>query len=112
MMDFPRAQTQGRAGNVHQLLHGHIALRLREPVREKRLAERIQRLGLLLAQAVRATSIATLPPPMTTTLLPMENRYPRLALSRKSVPVMTPSSSRPEASARGCGASQWQAEWP
>ena len=49
-MNFPRAQAQGGAGDIHQLLHGHVALRVGEPVRKKGFAQRIERLGLLLAQ--------------------------------------------------------------
>ena len=39
--------------------------------------------------------MATLPPPITTTFLPMLKRYPRLAFSRKSIPLWTPSRSTP-----------------
>ncbi len=37
--------------------------------------------------AERATSMATFPPPITITFLPMVNLYPRFTLSRKSMPL-------------------------
>ena len=45
--------------------------------------------------AVRATSIATLPPPTTTTFPVRSALLPRLTLRRKSTPEMTPSASSP-----------------
>src|SRR6266545_1954713 len=45
--------------------------------------------------AVRATSRATFPPPITTTSSPSSTRYPAFALIRKSTALSTPSSSTP-----------------
>ena len=45
---------------------------------------------------VRATSIATLPPPMTITLRPRSTRSPRLAALKRSVNPRTPFNSIPE----------------
>ena len=49
-MNFPRAQTQRGAGDVHQLLHGHVTFRVGEPVRKQGFAQRVEGLGLLLAE--------------------------------------------------------------
>ena len=50
-VNFPRAQTQRGAGDIHQLLHRHVAFRVREPVREAGICSGVEGLGLLLAQA-------------------------------------------------------------
>ena len=45
--------------------------------------------------AVRVTSIATFPPPMTTTFSPVSRGLPRLTSRRNSMPMWTPSASAP-----------------
>ena len=71
---FPRAHAQGLAGDVHELFHGDVHFAGSQFGRGAlgiccRLAS-----FCCSRMAERATSMATLPPPMTTTCLPMEKR--------------------------------------
>src|SRR5471032_2913407 len=89
---FARPHAQRRKRDVHHFMARHG----RDIALARHLALGFRACCFSTSRAAeRATSMATLPPPMTTTFFPMLNRYPRLALSRKSIPLCTPSRSTP-----------------
>ena len=73
-MDFARAHAQRGAGKRPSVPSLPRSFRFRSGYREQRAVQGFQRQLLLRRRADRATSIATLPPPITTTFLPIEKR--------------------------------------